>query len=351
MKGSDSLVSVVMPSFNHSQYISEAIESVLNQTHKNFDLIVVDDGSTDDTARILKKYSKHLRYILLDKNKGAAYATNLGIEQSRGELVAILNSDDMWIREKLRYQIEVMQEKNLNIVFSRASVIDTNSIELPRTLPGFDKFEISKPIEKSFLEHFFYHGNFLCHPSVLYSRSVFQSYGPYHNSFRQLPDLKFWIAISKHEKMHVIHEALTKFRVHGNSNTSSPLASGVLNRSKNELTSIYFNFFKGHSNEEIIKMFESSLHRIPSTHSELKEKNMDIALLLSVDNPWLKEAATIAAIMLMYEKSEEDISQQLICEVSSELIRGDIQSIRGAISDLKKTATPNNLLKIMRRFI
>lgn len=103
------LVSVVVPVYNGSKYIQKAIESVLSQTYKNYEIIVIDDGSTDDTRQKLHVYHEHIRYVF-QQNRGSAAARNLGINLAKGELIAFLDSDDFWtMPEKLEKQVACFQ--------------------------------------------------------------------------------------------------------------------------------------------------------------------------------------------------------------------------------------------------
>jgi glycosyltransferase involved in cell wall biosynthesis len=101
-------VSVVIPTYNRARYVTEAIDSVLAQTYKDREIIVVDDGSTDDTARALKPYKRHIRHIRQD-NAGVSAARNAGIRAARAEWIAFLDSDDVWRPEKLAVQMEFIK--------------------------------------------------------------------------------------------------------------------------------------------------------------------------------------------------------------------------------------------------
>ena len=100
-------VSVIIPAYNRSRFLEKAVESVLDQRFSDYELIIVDDGSTDDTASVVKKYGNSIRYIR-QENRGPSAARNRGIEASRGNLVAFLDSDDWWHRDKLSVQTAAM---------------------------------------------------------------------------------------------------------------------------------------------------------------------------------------------------------------------------------------------------
>lgn len=97
------LVSIIMPSYNTAKYICESIESVMSQTYKNWELIIVDDCSTDDTDSIVAHYlsDKRINYIKNEKNSGAAVSRNRALREAKGRWIAFLDSDDLWMPDKL----------------------------------------------------------------------------------------------------------------------------------------------------------------------------------------------------------------------------------------------------------
>ena len=117
------LVSIIMPNFNNEKYLGQAIDSVLNQTLTDFELIVVDDGSTDGSIDILKSYGESIRYFSTE-NRGAAAARNLGILNSKGSIIAFLDSDDLWSRRKLSKQVNKLVDEKLDLVYCHVQEID-----------------------------------------------------------------------------------------------------------------------------------------------------------------------------------------------------------------------------------
>lgn len=107
MKSNNELVSVVVPVFNCEEYLAEAIESILEQTYKHFEIIVVNDGSTDNTEKVAEKYSDHIKYYY-QVNKGIGPARNLGIDNSSGNYLSFLDADDLYIENKLEKQLGVI---------------------------------------------------------------------------------------------------------------------------------------------------------------------------------------------------------------------------------------------------
>lgn len=119
------LISVVIPSYNRGKVILRSIDSVLNQTYKNIELIVVDDYSTDDTMDIVKNIGDNrIKYIKLEKNSGACIARNRGIDEAMGEFIAFNDSDDIWHSDKLEKQIAFLEEQNADVVSCAMDVFD-----------------------------------------------------------------------------------------------------------------------------------------------------------------------------------------------------------------------------------
>lgn len=120
------LVSIIMPSYNTANYISKSINSVMNQSYKNWELIIVDDCSTDSTDEIVKKFlkDKRIRYFKNDKNSGAAISRNKALREAKGRWIAFLDSDDLWVPEKLEKQINFMEKNNYSFTYTFYEEID-----------------------------------------------------------------------------------------------------------------------------------------------------------------------------------------------------------------------------------
>ena len=129
------LVTVVIPMFNAQKYIAETIDSVLNQTHKNFEIIIIDNHSTDKSREIVKNYSdSRIKLIELKFNSGGpARPRNVGIENAKGKYVAFLDADDLWLPDKLNMQLDFIQENNVNFTSCDCSLIDENGLEIKQS--------------------------------------------------------------------------------------------------------------------------------------------------------------------------------------------------------------------------
>ena len=120
------LVSIIMPSYNTANYIGESINSVINQTYKNWELIIVDDCSTDNTDEIVNKFLKdeRIKYLKNEKNSGAAISRNKALREAKGRWIAFLDSDDLWVPEKLEKQINFMEKNSHSFSYTFYEEID-----------------------------------------------------------------------------------------------------------------------------------------------------------------------------------------------------------------------------------
>lgn len=133
------LVSIIMPSYNTEKYISESINSVLAQTHTNWELIIVDDCSTDNTEEVVSSFNdERIRFIKKDKNSGAAESRNLALREAKGKWIAFLDSDDTWRPEKLERQIAFMEKNGYKFTFTDYD-IQLNGEWLPYVYTGPSK--------------------------------------------------------------------------------------------------------------------------------------------------------------------------------------------------------------------
>ena len=124
------LVSIITPVYNNSEFIKQTIESVQKQTYKNWEMIIVDDCSTDRTPELIKKISQkddRIKYIKLENNSGAAIARNKALSESRGRFIAYLDADDLWKKNKIQNQIDFMLAHGYAFVCSNYEKIDVNN--------------------------------------------------------------------------------------------------------------------------------------------------------------------------------------------------------------------------------
>ena len=204
------LVSIIMPSYNAAAYICEAIQSVISQTYENWELIIVDDCSVDSTEKIVRDIQDvRIRYIKNEKNLGAAVSRNIALKKAKGKWVAFLDSDDIWMPEKLERQIIYMQSNGYMFSYTNYIEIDKNS--------NYMGVKVTGPKQITRKDMFKY-----CWPgclTVMYDRErigVVQI-----NDIKKNNDYAMWLKISKFADCYLLDEVLAAYRKGRNDSISS----------------------------------------------------------------------------------------------------------------------------------
>jgi teichuronic acid biosynthesis glycosyltransferase TuaG len=241
------LISIIMPAYNASNYISEAINSVIAQTFTNWELIIVDDGSTDDTSERANEYvlKDNRIYYYYQENGKQGKARNLGISKSKGEYLAFLDADDVWLPEKLEIQIREIQKKNVDLVFADSYLFFNDEIEdvsQKMNIQGnifFDKSSL-----KLFLE-----GNKIPILTVLVKKERIMNVGGFSEelNIQNVEDYHLWLKLLICNCVfYSSNHILAKYRVHNNSATSSD--KQVLDKIPN----VFFDLLKFYPSYKVI---------------------------------------------------------------------------------------------------
>lgn len=257
-------ISVIIPSYNHANFVGEAIESVLNQTFEDFELIIIDDFSKDDSIeKILEYKDSRIKFYKNDENMGATYSVNKIINIALGNYIALLNSDDVWELDKLKKQVFILDNnKDIGAVFSNVKFINEKGEILGKDDYFWnDIFFQANRNQGKWLRRFFFELNCLCHPSVLIRKEVYNKTNLYNYALLQLCDFEMWINIVKFTQIYVLDEKLVKFRIFSNNLNAS--ADTPINRirNKNELYLIMQDFFNNVSSDIFIEGFSDLLIR------------------------------------------------------------------------------------------
>jgi glycosyltransferase involved in cell wall biosynthesis len=204
-------VSVILPCYNGAQWIDAAVRSVLCQTYKDLELIVVDDGSTDNSKDIVLSHSQddRLRYIH-QRNRGFSAANNTGLKESEGEFIGFIGQDDLWMPNKLRCQVEYLERhKRVDLVHSDLYHIDSSGRTIKRRNPRIPRFSSnSEYVKELFLR------NFLCFQTVLVRRECFNEVGSFDERMIVCSDHDLWLRMAGKFKMAYIKKPLVKKRYH-----------------------------------------------------------------------------------------------------------------------------------------
>jgi len=197
-------VSVILPTYNRAHIIEKAIQSVLKQTYQDFEIIIIDDGSKDDTEKIIRGFQEkdnRIKYIRFEENKGAAAARNAGINMSKGEYITFQDSDDEWVIDKLEKQMKVIETSSENIVvYCGFWRIDGDE---KTYIPDINISNREGNIHKELLKR-----NFIDTPSILLLKKNLEKIGMFDENLSRLQDWDLAIRLSKYYNFKLIDEPL-----------------------------------------------------------------------------------------------------------------------------------------------
>ena len=252
-------VSIVLTSYNHSKYLRESIDSVLNQTFSDFELVIWDDASPDNSWEIIQSYrDPRIKAYRNEKNEEASVITKALVNGLlSGEYVAIHHSDDVWEQTKLEKQVKFLDENSdVAAVFSDASAIDESSKPLNDINHYYQNiFTVKNRSRFEWLNFFFYHGNALCHPSVLVRKKCYMEVGPYKYGLAQLGDFDMWVRLCLKYEIHVYPEKLVYFRVRDNEANASGSRPETRIRHSIDLYLVLKNYLSITDSADVLKIF------------------------------------------------------------------------------------------------
>lgn len=239
------LVSVNVVTYNHEPFIAATVRSVLNQTCKDLEVVVTDDGSTDRTGEVVKAFHDPRVVYQYQKNQGPSAATNAGITRCRGRFVALLSGDDVCHPERLQRQLAEYGRGGRRVLFSRVDFIDDEGAPLSGGHFARGVFDSSNRPRSKILEHFFNKGNYLNAVTGFTERDMLLAEMPYDELLLQLQDFAMWVQLAKKYDFWIMPENLVSYRIrndHRNLSFPSPAAHAA---TQNELSLILRNFFDG----------------------------------------------------------------------------------------------------------
>jgi len=185
-------VSIIIPTYNREKLLTRAINSVLTQTFKNFELIVIDDASVDNTEKILKEFQKkdkRIKYFKNSQNKGVSESRNIGMRMARGKYIAFLDSDDKWLPRKLERQLQFIKDKNVKLVTCWAYIND----EIRKKKYVYKVPYYKNPLPKILKENYI-----LSSPSsIILKREIIDKVGFFDSLIKFGEDWDYWIRVIK----------------------------------------------------------------------------------------------------------------------------------------------------------
>lgn len=214
-------VSVIIPAYNAASFIRDSVDSVLAQTYRNFEVIVVDDSSTDDTPHLLAEYGDRIT-VVSKRNGGAAAARNAGANVATGEWLALLDADDRWEPHKLERQLAITttacsytnrtnfgSHGDVPVLQTDATVMHDGDVFVPLLLEG----------------------NFMTSSSVMVRREVFQQLGGFTTELKNAEDWDLWLRVAEHHRVSFCSEPLVRYRFHAGGKSRNHRAMATARRS------------------------------------------------------------------------------------------------------------------------
>ncbi len=206
------LVSVVIPTYNYAEYLPQAIESVLNQTFLDFEIVVVDDGSTDDTPSVVRQFGDRIRYVR-QENRGNACARNRGMAEARGQWLCFLDADDLWEPRKLELQLNHMLRNNVKVSCAKGRrFYESGGSEDfppdPTDANLWTRLVASQPFTSS-------------HSGLMLHRSCFEEIGCFDESLKLSVDWDLFIRLANRYRIRTMSEPLVYHRKHSTNTTGN----------------------------------------------------------------------------------------------------------------------------------
>lgn len=236
-------VSVIIPAYNAMRYLPEAVNSVLRQTFTNFEVLIVDDGSSDQTVEWASQLTEPRVKLISQKNAGAAGARNKGIANSQGEYIAFLDADDVWEPTKLEKQVKCLDDNlSVGLVHTWIAFIDEQGKATGNVMTTHGEGEVWKQVVE--------YNPVRCGSTAMLRRSCFENVGVFDEAFRLSEDWEMWIRIASRYSFALVKEPLVCYRQHPN------------NKSKNYQAML----------QTLCKIIDKSLQSLPSELLYLKDR-------------------------------------------------------------------------------
>lgn len=248
----EELVSIIMPSFNTALYIKESIQSIINQSYTNWELIIVDDCSLDSTEQIVNEIKdKRVIFIKNETNSGAAYSRNKALKIAKGKWIAFLDSDDLWVPEKLEKQIKFMKENGYDFSYTNYIEIDDKSNNLNRLITG------PKKITKKGMFRY-------CWPGCLTVMYNAEKIGLIQiENVKKHNDYAMWLKVCKKANCYLLDEVLAKYR--------RGRQGSISTQSYMTLIKWHYKLFKEAEKENTIKaLYHTILNIVFGVYKKLK---------------------------------------------------------------------------------
>lgn len=212
MSGLELPVSVTMITYNHEKYIAESIQSVLDQTFTDFELIIVNDGSTDKTDEIIRTFKDPRISYICQENQGPSVASNNAILTAKGKYIALMSGDDVCNPQRLEKQYFYATTTKYSVLFSWVDFIDDSGRLMARNHSADNYFNLKNKSSPEILRHFFFKGNYFCAPTAFIRKDLLLEAGLFCATSIQLQDFDLWVKLLSGNEFYICTDNLLKYR-------------------------------------------------------------------------------------------------------------------------------------------
>lgn len=267
MQSAPPLVSVSMLTYNHEKYIAEAIRSVLGQSFGDFELVIVDDGSTDATPRIIASFDDPRIVSIRQPNQGPSAAANRAYRACRGHYIALMSGDDVCHPDRLERQVSEYRRGGTRLLFSAVDLIDDDGRPLPHATTLHSLFNGRAPSRAQIYHRFFHHGNFINAITGFTETELLRTQGLCDPCLLQLQDFDQWIRLLKSYDICFLPQSTLRYRIRANGQNLSAASESQLARHTTELYFIMQRFFDGVRPEFFREAFRDEFLKPQCEHS------------------------------------------------------------------------------------
>ena len=299
-------VSVIIPTYNRAKLIGRAIQSVLNQSYRDFEIIVVDDGSTDNTEEVVKSFNdERIKYIRHRKNRGGSAARNTGIKVAKGEYIGFLDDDDEWLPEKLEKHVEKFQvsSKNVGVIYCGSNIVlESSRVSVKKFVPV-----LRGNLFLNFLEN---NCIIMGGSTFIVRKECFKRVGLFDEALPTQQDWEMLIRISRYYEFDIIPDALVKYYIHTNTHGARFINVDAAIQGKETLMRKYGNDLTKHP--KILARHFNALGKLYSIKGDRKKGLKYFWKAIKLDPTWIKYYAHFFLLLVAPQVHRKIVSRRII---------------------------------------
>jgi glycosyltransferase involved in cell wall biosynthesis len=242
-------VSVIMPVYNTASFLGEAIESILDQTFRDLEFIIINDGSSDGSDEVIRHYhDNRIKYVINERNKGLVYTLNRGLDMATGQYIARMDGDDVSLPDRIQLQLNYLQlHPDVDVLATRVKLMDENGDAMP------DWADESKMVSEEDIFAFLPINNCIAHPSIMTKSSVLKTFR-YKDAQKESEDYDLWLRLAAAGKhIHKLEQPLVKHRIRATSFTRNRQQNIFLKLSATKYRFAKAEISRGNINPFVIK--------------------------------------------------------------------------------------------------